>query len=46
VLNTNRMVHELRAQGYTGGKTILRDYLRPCCVFRRSRSAVTIHRDQ
>lgn len=29
VFNANRLLHELRAMGYTGGKTILKDYLRP-----------------
>ncbi len=29
VFNANRLLRELRAQGYTGGKTILKDYLQP-----------------
>ncbi|HCC33085.1 MAG TPA: IS21 family transposase, partial [Clostridiales bacterium] len=29
VFNANRLYHELKAQGYAGGKTILKDYLRP-----------------
>ncbi len=29
VFNANRLLHELRARGYTGGKTILKDYLQP-----------------
>lgn len=29
VFNANRLLHELRARGYSGGKTILKDYLQP-----------------
>lgn len=29
VFNANRLLQELRAQGYTGGKTILKEFLRP-----------------
>lgn len=29
VYNANRLLPELRAQGYAGGKTILKDYLQP-----------------
>src|SRR5690606_8312507 len=29
VFNANRLLQELRAQGYTGGVTILKDYLKP-----------------
>src|SRR5690606_10502435 len=27
--NSNRLLHEIRAMGYTGGRTILKDYLKP-----------------
>jgi len=40
VLNANRLLHELRAQGYTGGKTILKDYLRPYRPARTPRAVV------
>jgi transposase len=29
VWNANRLLEELRAQGYSGGKTILKDFLKP-----------------
>lgn len=40
VFNANRLLHELRAQGYTGGKTILKDYLRPHRPAKASRAVV------
>ncbi|MDR7563075.1 MAG: hypothetical protein QN134_05960 [Armatimonadota bacterium] len=35
-----QLLHELRAQGYPGGKTILKDYLRPYRPARTPRAVV------
>src|SRR5690606_25295589 len=40
VFNANRLLHELRARGYTGGKTILKDYLQPRRPARAARAVV------
>jgi transposase len=40
VWNTVVILRELQAQGYSGGKTILREYIRPKRVLRASRATV------
>lgn len=40
VFNANRLLHELRALGYTGGVTILKDYLKPHRPPRRPQAVV------
>lgn len=40
VFNANRLLRELQARGYTGGKTILKDFLRPYRPARRPQAVL------